>query len=201
MKVIFLDLDGVVHDVRDASIWVDPNCVDVLKKVVYETNAKIVVISSRKNDFVEGTESYEANFYYQNFVLPLKNMGIEIYDCTPFLNMNHLKEKEFEIDYYLQIHPEIIEYVILEDDSVMERFVEHQVFIEYSNGLQEEHILPSIAILNGQLGFYPPFYDRSETLKDRTKRILGTSLFLEKYPEEIEKIDRILSRFKNFKKE
>ena len=46
MKVIFLDFDGVIYDVRDYSILVNPNCVNIVKKILAETGSKIVVTSS-----------------------------------------------------------------------------------------------------------------------------------------------------------
>lgn len=47
----------------------------------------------------------------------------------------------------------------------------YQVFLDLYRGLQEEHIIPSLNILNGNLGFYPPNYDRSETSAELNYRI------------------------------
>ena len=75
-------------------------------------------------------------------------------------------------------HPEIQEFVIIEDDYVMQRLYDHQVFIEYSNGFVSEYIDPTLRILNGKLGFYPPEYDRSETFEEIIRRLFP-NLFLD----------------------
>ena len=45
------------------------------------------------------------------------------------------------------------------------------VFPDLYNGLCEEHIVPSVNILNGKLGFYPPNFDFNETIEERMVRI------------------------------
>ena len=76
------------------------------------------------------------------------------------------------------MHPLIEEYVIIEDDYVMKRNYEHQVFIEYSDGFTSKYVLPAIKILNGVLGFYPYDYNLNETFQERIKRLFP-SLSLE----------------------
>lgn len=202
MKVIFLDFDGVINDVRDTSNLVVTEYVFRLKKIVEITGAKIVVSSSRKNEFIGENVTHEESYCYQNYELPLQSLGVEIFDYTPLVDAPLLERKEFEIEAYLQEHPEIEEYVILDDDMVMKKFLEHQVFIEYSNGLLEEHINPAIAILNGKLGFYPLNYDINESLRERTNRIFGASPFEENFPSsEFDKLERALSKVLDFKTE
>ncbi len=195
MKVIFLDFDGVINDIRKKDVLVVSEFVLNLKKIVEQTNAKIVVTSSRKNEFI-GVQNikHEDTICYKYFEIPLKNMGIEIYDYTSFLGADKNIEKEMEIELYLKEHSEIKDFVILDDDIIMHKFLEHQVFIEYSNGLLSEHVNPAIRILNGQLCFYPPNYDISETLQERVLRIYGFNLFdNDSFADEIEKkLSRIL---------
>ena len=38
-------------------------------------------------------------------------------------------------------------------------------------GLQLEHIKPALDILNGKLGFYPKYFDKSETPEEKSIRI------------------------------
>lgn len=202
MKIIFLDFDGIVNDIRERDKLVVEKFVSNLKLIVDKTGAKIVVTSSRKNEFVgEQNVLYAETFCYQNFEIPLKNMGIEIYDYTPFLNVDKYIEKEMEIELYLREHSEIEEYVILDDDMVMKKFLEHQVFVEYSSGLLSEHIIPAIRILNGQLGFYPPSYDTSETIEERVIRIYGSNPFDNDFPnDEILKLEKVLNKILDFDK-
>ena len=74
----------------------------------------------------------------------------EIYELTPYVDAN----RTLEIKKYLKEH-EIEQYVILDDELIGEELQEHQVFLDLYQGLQEEHIIPTINILNGNLGFYP----------------------------------------------
>ena len=39
------------------------------------------------------------------------------------------------------------------------------------NGLREEHVKPSVDILNGKLGFYPLDFNFNESLEERMIRI------------------------------
>ncbi len=83
---------------------------------------------------------------------------------------------------------------------VMKKFLAHQVFIEYSNGLLMEHITPAIAILNGNLGFYPPNYDIEEGLMERAGRILATNSFKSDLTKDnLDKIERIFSKYSDLK--
>lgn len=201
MKVIFLDFDGVVNDIRNTTNLVVEEYVLNLKKIVELTGAKIVVSSSRKNEFIgEKDIIHEETYCYQNYEFPLLLLGLEIYDYTPYVEGPATNRKELEIEVYLKEHLEIEEYVILDDDMVMKKFLAHQVFIEYSNGLLKEHITPAIAILNGKLGFYPPNYDIEEGLMERAGRILDTNSFKSDLTKDnLDKIERILSKYSDLK--
>ena len=158
MKVIFLDFDGVIRDIHDSCILVNPKFVFYLKKVIDETGALVVVSSSHRDDAC--------------FIEPLEELGISIYDYTPLLPKEPLEiRREAEISLYLECHKEVEQFVIIEDDYVMQELYEHQVFIEYSDGFDVRYITPAIRILNGNLGFYPPDYDRTETFQERIKRL------------------------------
>lgn len=167
MKVIFLDIDGVINDVYDMSCLINPEFVMNIKKVIDVTNAKVVITSRRRDNTFDTNTSF-----YNEFILVLKSMGIDIISYTPRIKLSQEhKEREVEIETYLNSHSEVSEYVIIEDDYVMERLYDHQVFIESSHGFTSEFIKPAIDILNGTLGFYPPSYDRSETYEERLNRL------------------------------
>ncbi len=86
MKVIFLDFDGVVNDIRNTTNLVVEEYVLNLKKIVELTGAKIVVSSSRKNEFIgEKDIIHEETYCYQNYEFPLLLLGLEIYDYTPYI--------------------------------------------------------------------------------------------------------------------
>lgn len=202
MKVLFLDFDGVINDYQNREKLVCLPFVENLKKIINATNAKVVVSSSRKNEFMANENVLHENSYcYEHYEKSLQDLRVEIYDYTPYVESNDIfSRKEKEIEEYLRFHPEIKDFVILDDDEVMKKFIDHQVFLEYSNGLLEEHIFPAIAILNGNLGFYPPNYDRTETPMERVNRIFNFEPFVpfEEF-DEIKDLERKLSKIMNFK--
>lgn len=166
MKVIFLDFDGVINDYLSFDQINDYN-VEVLKRIINETNAKVIVTSSNKyiwqiNNNIEG-------FLNSNYIQRLKEKGIDVVDCTPFVN----HKREQEILSYLKNHPEITQYLILDDDYIIESLKEHEIFLDLQAGLREEHIIPAIRILNGQLNFYHDCTDEqlSETSEERLSRM------------------------------
>ena len=82
-----------------------------------------------------------------------------------------LTNREKEIIKYLEEHSEIEEFLILDDDYVINSLKEHQVFLDLYRGITQEHVEPSINILNGRLGFYPPEFNFDETPIQRNNRI------------------------------
>jgi hypothetical protein len=122
MKVIFLDIDGVLNvycQSRDeyGCIFHD-HLVDNLKWVIEQTGAKIVVSSSWR---LSGEKSIMDMWNFRN--LPGEVIGI-----TPNLSygvkLNTYTPRGKEIQQWLDEHPEVTNYVIFDDDSDM---LEHQM--------------------------------------------------------------------------
>ncbi len=120
MKIIFLDIDGVMNSERfyhkTPNFEWDMFCpysVILLNKLTDETNAKIVVSSSwRKNNSVEELSTL------------FKKNGItgDVYSSTHVLfykNCDHSVSRGNEIQLWLSQYPETEQYVILDDDSDM----------------------------------------------------------------------------------
>lgn len=166
MKVIFLDFDGVINNWEHFE-GVDSKNVRWLLEIINKTNAKVVVTSSNKYNFQRYSDVYMKNTLFYEYVKTLNELGIEILDVTPYVNEN----RELEIVEYLKMHPEVEQFLILDDDRVIKSLLEHQVFLELYNGITEEHIKPSIDILNGKLGFYPPNFNFDESYEERWIRI------------------------------
>lgn len=165
MKVIFLDFDGVINNWNNFD-GIDVNNVSYLLEIVKLTGAKVVATSSNKYAFqVRGIKFEDSK--YSKYVDNLKKLGVDIYDVTPYVDGN----RESEIIRYLEMHPEIEDFLILDDDSVIKKLQDHQVFLDLYMGITKEHVEPSINILNGKLGFYPPEFDFDETLEERNIRI------------------------------
>lgn len=173
MKVIFLDFDGVINDYMTLN-QINEDNIEVLKTIVDETNAKVVVTSSHKYRYQRNnnTEDFLNNNY---FVRTLKESGIEVIDLTPYIRQHGINEnqREKEILEYLKNHPEITQYLILDDDYIIESLKEHEVFLDVQAGLREKHIIPAIRILNGELNFYHDCTDEqiNETSEERVIRM------------------------------
>jgi len=133
MKVIFLDIDGVLnHEIwfkgwkeykelcggivdHEKRRWFDPRCVALVNRLTDETNAKIV-LSSTWRQGVPVNDLKEL----------LKGVGItgELIDKTPKIyppaGIGGSLPRGFEIQTWLKKTKETIEsYVILDDDSDM----------------------------------------------------------------------------------
>jgi len=161
MKVIFLDIDGVLNSMntfKDEEINIklynlalknkvqyriqrrlldiDFYKLQLLKEIIFKTNAKIVISSSWRNlSFYPLIEEY------------LVNQGLPIIGTTPYINGNRGKE----IRKYLMEHLEIKKFIIL-DDEIFEDFNELENYLVktdfYNDGLEEYHVEESVKILN-----------------------------------------------------
>ena len=122
MKIIFLDIDGVLNLIpqgRDkfGSIF-HPEFIENLKYIIDETGAKIVISSSWRSD---GIDVFREIWKYRNY-------SGDIIGITPFSYFNEDLESDpdieicrgHEIKYWLDNTNDNIEsYVILDDDDDM----------------------------------------------------------------------------------
>lgn len=133
MKVIFLDIDGVLNsdeyidkikklNVNTIKRKVSVNKISLLKKAVDATGARVVLTSSWR---------------YRRDGTLLKSLlskyGI-LADSTPFLD----NKRGLEINKYLSDNPLVDRYVILDDeifDSYDEELIKHLIKISDKNGL------------------------------------------------------------------
>ena len=172
MKVIFLDFDGIINDYLTINEINDYN-VEILKRIINETNAKVVITSSHKYPYQRNNNM--AGFLNSYYIKGLREKGIDILDWTPHIKQQGIKydQRKQEILEYLKNHPEITQYVILDDDDIIEPLKEHEIFLDLQAGLREKHVIPAIRILNGQLNFYHDCTDEqlSETSEERLIRM------------------------------
>ena len=144
MKVIFLDVDGVLNNsnwairMYDEGVHVyaenllDEHAVRLLKQLIDATDAKIVVSSSWRRD----------EYAMQCLSDQLKPM--EIYDVTPLKS----SIRGEEITAWLKKRKDVEAYVILDDDSDMGDHMDHLIQTTFQRGLQPEHIEEAIKWLN-----------------------------------------------------
>lgn len=161
MKVIFLDIDGVLCTMETyyrrkkefmnykkyISPIVDTDRLLLLKQIIDKTSAKVVITSSWRTDIISGLSSGI------ELINLFKEYGIEIYDLTPF---DDNRNRVNEINSYLEQN-EIENYIIIDDECIsLECFSKHLLRIKNdyasldkdSNGLLECNVQQAIDLLN-----------------------------------------------------
>ena len=138
MKVIFLDIDGVLNDfTSSADIWEDtPTDMHLrnLKLIVDATGAEIV-LSSTWRLFKDTRKVVEKR---------LADFGMKFIDRTI-----ELRNRADEIEEWLSRHPEVNKFVILDDECIsLERLKANLVQTTMAYGLLPTHVRKAIKILN-----------------------------------------------------
>ena len=157
MKVIFLDVDGVLNSEHSHSIdkndnWmeneVSDNHIQWLKKIVDETGAKIVLSSSWRHYHPKATGSNTiTDPLFKVLDRKLREAGLEIIDITPDLRG---KMRGLEIDAWLNSNAEVDKYVIIDDDiDFTDLQKPYFVNTTFKYGLTEVLAIKAINILNG----------------------------------------------------
>ena len=137
MKVIFLDVDGVLNSSQDGfTIKLGTNKhLELLKQIVDKTDAKIVLSSSWRIN--NKTKSFIEN--------KLNEYGMSIISSTPDLGSSRGEE----IKSWLRETIDFIDsFVILDDDSDMDEYTRASlVQTNRDMGLQETDVIKAINIL------------------------------------------------------
>lgn len=157
MKIIFLDIDGVLNCRTSRSrcgkyIGIDTDKLLRLKKIVDSTGAKIVLVSTwkygwQKLPMCKQLQDELANYLDKRF----ESVNLEVYDKT-FDNSEkgHLSRGE-GIVYYLD-GKSVERFVILDDfqfDYDGCGLTDYYVKTDNSVGLTDENVLKAIEILQG----------------------------------------------------
>jgi len=149
MKIIFLDIDGVMNSEqyyravdRKQKNWsrFDPSAVLLIKNLIEEFSPKIVITSTWRfgaiKQLSEELKSAELiNYLHKDWKTP------QVYPPN----------RGKEIKMWLDKHPEISEYVIIDDDKEM--FEEQEaklVQTELYSGLKSEHYHKASEILSSE---------------------------------------------------
>ena len=146
MKIIFLDIDGVLNANNPSSkshyklfSGIDSDKLKQLARIVQQTDAKIVLTSSWKTNWRPALAPYKhepgtaAHTRYLNNHLQKQN--ITIFDVTRERNHDY---RGGGIRKWLDQHPEVTSWVVLDDE----------VYIDY----KETHILPSLVQIDTNNG-------------------------------------------------
>lgn len=155
MKIIFLDIDGVLNhentpDRCGIYIGIEDRKVELLKQIVDSTGAKIVLSSTWRLGINNKGHRLEHHAEYLNE--KLLKYGLEIYDKTKELS-RHGELRGKEINEWLSRHPDVEQWVVLDDEYFIDfnmydipQHLVHTYF--YVDGLNEDKVEEAIEILN-----------------------------------------------------
>ena len=157
MKVIFLDIDGVLNTSKTFKdnykyyketgirrINIDEHRVKILSEIVNKTEAKIVISGTLRIHLFKGNNGFiTVNQHTQELLDLFDEYGIKIYDIT---SIDKDRIRQNEINTYLSLN-EVEEFIIIDDDSQdLTDFIDNELikpnYFEKDGkaGLCEEHI-------------------------------------------------------------
>jgi hypothetical protein len=137
IKVLFLDIDGCCNcaatptPVFDGGLGIDPLLAFRVGKITLEVPDLKVVLSSSWKHWKEGREIIEKKI-------------VPIYDVTPDAEVSQLSPlgdsgRGTEIQMWLDAHPEVERYAILDDDtSILQKQLPNFFQTSWYEGLTEE---------------------------------------------------------------
>lgn len=151
VKVIFLDVDGVLNNYKTTRrtkggfVFVEESKLKLLKHIIDVTGAEVVLSSDWRYDRdVPGW-----NDHYLELRDELLRYGIRFYGFTPELPSEHRGE---EIALWLTEHPEVSDFVILDDRTDIKPNKDHWVQTVMRRGLGTEEADEAVRILMGHDG-------------------------------------------------
>jgi CO dehydrogenase/acetyl-CoA synthase gamma subunit (corrinoid Fe-S protein) len=138
MKVLFLDIDGVVNSAKLGTMAglfpIDPMAAFRVGKIELDTDCKVVLSSSWRHH-PEAKEVVEKKV-------------VKLYDVTPDGDTYYRGD---EIQEWLDKHPEVTRYAVLDDDADWTHDQEPNWFITtWEEGLTDEIMEKVIAHLNAE---------------------------------------------------
>jgi len=159
MKIIFLDIDGVINSAFDwvpmsergttdfnSTLWdvhdLMPKYIARLNEIIDATDAKVVISSS-----------WRIQYKHSEIESMLKQQGFvgDVIGETPVFSQTPDGDRGDEIKFWLNTHDDIDAFVILDDidfDGIVANFYTQFVHIKKSTGLLPKHIEKAIKILN-----------------------------------------------------
>lgn len=161
MKVIFLDIDGVLSGLdfqltaKQEPPLIDVSRLAILKEIIHQSGAHIVLSSSWKKAWVKDS----------GFDLVFQKAGIHIYDTTPVLGL-----KRIEIAAWLSDHPDVDAFVILDDaQGGWGDLLPHVIVTDpiQEKGLEEKHIPMVLKLLEPTAAFTVNPQDFKQEVKEK----------------------------------
>ncbi len=138
MKIIFLDFDGVVNAFNEPESLrqLSPRCVKLLNKLIERTDTYIVITSTWR--ILHAIEDLRQILVNSGFQFPERIIGI-----TP-----RGGRRGTEIEEWLKQPTEEVEsFIILDDDSDMEPFLDRLIQTDSDTGLTTNDIKRAVLLL------------------------------------------------------
>lgn len=160
MKVIFLDIDGVVNFTYSRSrcqgyTGIDDDKLERLKQIVDATESKIVLSSTWRLGY--NKDGHHLKAFGDYLKKKFKKHQLEVYDVTPDFDKHGWLRGEEILDWLVR-HPDVDRYLILDDEEYDFYQIGHEItdfwiqtdYYSRQGGLQQEHVEQAIKILNGE---------------------------------------------------
>ena len=151
MNVIFLDFDGVLDTYHYKSKKDIERRIKILSDICKDLDCKVVISASVKDVIDEDTlEILDENSWVNHIFKCFNKYGIECIGRTPKIRKYYGEDaytevwKEDEILTYLDAHPEIEHYCVIDDNDCtdLEKVKDHLVeTLNYSDNPEEEGLL------------------------------------------------------------
>lgn len=156
-KVIFLDFDGVITT-PDSQYTPMREKVELVRRILDATDSVIVLSSSWRPYWDK--DCIQEEIIRQIRVNPYYDPSVEILfpyivGCTPRVSNSirwyHTNSRGYEIKSYLDEHPEVEQYVIIDDDNICPVSLDMEsrtIYTNHFDGITEEDTDKAIEILN-----------------------------------------------------
>ena len=151
MKVIFLDIDGVVNCMYTKQrlrgiIFVDPRKIQLVKGIVDATGALIVLTSTWRSGWYD-IDNHVNSQNATDFISlrdEFNKVGLDFFDKTERSNDGYRGK---EISMWLENHPEVTNYVIIDDDTDIKPHGLKFIQTSWQKGICQKHVIKAIKIL------------------------------------------------------
>ena len=156
MRVVFLDFDGVITTLK-SRYHLDPEKMELVKRIVDATDAKIVITSSWRRftleDTIKSITDTSSPHVGENPFVPIEaviGVTARMYGFKYSDPKKHYSiPRGVEIERWINEHPEVEQYVILDDDCDMLYYQRNNfVHTDTYNGISEADVEKAIKILN-----------------------------------------------------
>lgn len=149
IKVVFLDFDGVLNSRQylaknnSQGVGIDPTRLALLRKIVFETDAKIVLTTSWREHW--SVIPWMCDETGKQIDKVFNEFDLYIYDKTQCLEHNRYRE----ITNWLKGHPNVKNYVVIDDEPFEQGILKDRFILtsRLRNGLNEDDVERVIDIL------------------------------------------------------